>query len=255
MSDASFQSTSREWSLSGSGPLYIQLRQLLENKIECGDFRPGDPFPAEREIADLCSVSRVTVRKAVQALVADGYVVQRHGSGNVVAESVERVEQSLSRLTSFSEDMQRRGRTVRTSWLEQGIYPASPEEMIALGIRSDTMVSRIARLRIADDTPLAIERASLSTNHLPNPEKVKNSLYALLEEYGCKPVRAVQRISAINLNAEDARLLEVPLASAGLRIERISYSSHGQVIELTRSVYRGDAYDFVAELQIGDAAK
>ncbi|TIV86385.1 MAG: UTRA domain-containing protein, partial [Mesorhizobium sp.] len=63
-------------------------------------------------------------------------------------------------------------------------------------------------------------------------------------------VRAVQRISATNLGDADARLLEVPPRVAGLQIERISYLASGKVIEFTRSVYRGDAYDFVAELRL-----
>ena len=67
---------------------------------------------------------------------------------------------------------------------------------------------------------------------------------------GNRPVRAVQRISAANLGEADARLLDVPAGSAGLNIERISYLATGKVIEFTRSIYRGDAYDFVAELRL-----
>ena len=73
---------------------------------------------------------------------------------------------------------------------------------------------------------------------------------ALLAARGLKPVRAVQRISAANLGARDAELLGVPAGAAGLRIERVSYLASGRVVEFTRSLYRGDAYDFAAELQI-----
>jgi len=65
-----------------------------------------------------------------------------------------------------------------------------------------------------------------------------------------RPVRAVQRISATNLTSRDAGLLEVAVGAAGLRIERVSYLPSGRVVEFTRSIYRGDAYDFAAELQI-----
>lgn len=240
------------WTLSGNGPLYIQLRQRLEEEIRTGALKPGAPLPSEREIADICNVSRVTVRKAVQALVRDGFVVQRHGSGTTVARQVERVEQSLSRLTSFSEDMARRSMTSRSVWIERGVFAASPREMMVLGLGPDAQVARIARLRMANDVPLAIERAALSTRYLPDPGKIRHSLYETLAELGGKPVRAVQRICAINLGAEDAALLDVSEGSAGLSIERISYSAQGAVIEFTCSIYRGDAYDFVAELKIGD---
>jgi GntR family transcriptional regulator, N-acetylglucosamine utilization regulator len=79
---------------------------------------------------------------------------------------------------------------------------------------------------------------------------VADSLYAVLAERGLRPVRAVQRISAANLGPRDAGLLEVPIGAAGLRIERVSYLPSGRVVEFTRSLYRGDAYDFAAELQI-----
>ena len=85
---------------------------------------------------------------------------------------------------------------------------------------------------------------------LPDPDLVETSLYAALDFYGYRPVRALQRISATNLKAEDAELLNLEAGDAGLRIERISYLESGRVVEFTRSLYRGDAYDFVAELTI-----
>jgi GntR family transcriptional regulator len=243
------------WTLSGNGPLYLQLRQRLEEEIRSGVLPPGAALPSEREIAEICDLSRVTVRKAVQSLVRDGFVMQRRGSGTTVARPVERVEQSLSRLTSFSEDMARRSMTARSAWIERGVFPASPKEMMALGLRADAEVARIARLRLANDIPLAIERAAVSTQYLPDPERIQHSLYEALAASGNKPVRAIQRISAVNLGSADALLLDVSEGSAGLSIERISYSSQGAAIEFTCSIYRGDAYDFVAELKIGEDGK
>ncbi len=239
----------------GTGaPLYLQLKKSIEDAVHRGVIGPGDALPSERDIAVMADVSRVTVRKAVQDLVKSGMLVQRHGSGTFVAPKVERVEQSLSLLTSFTEDIARRGLTSRSEWLDRGIYPPSPEEMMVLGLSSTDMVSRIWRLRIANDTPLAIERAALSSSVLPDPLAVGTSLYQALEKTGARPVRAVQRISATNLGEADARLLDVPVGSAGLKIERISYLASGRVIEFTRSVYRGDTYDFVAELRLGNPA-
>jgi GntR family transcriptional regulator len=234
----------------GGGPLYLQLTRRIGNAIDAGDLQPGQSLPAEREMAALTGLSRVTVRKAVQALVEAGRLVQRRGSGTFVAPRIERVEHSLSLLTSFSEDMARRGRTVRSVWLSRAVRPPSPEETMALGLGAQDFVARLERVRLADGVPLAIERASLSTAILPDPAAVEASLYAVLAARGLRPVRAVQRISATNLSATDAELLEVPPGAAGLRIERISYLPSGRVVEFTRSLYRGDAYDFAAELQI-----
>jgi len=242
---------SRDEMAKESGPLYLQLRSRVEKAISDGVLASGEALPSERDIAELADVSRVTVRKAVQDLVRDGLLVQRHGSGTFVSKPVTRVEQPLSRLTSFIEDMARRGWRSRSQWLARGLFSPSPEEIVALALGPGDEVARIDRLRIADERPLAIERASISARMLPDPDAVGTSLYAALEQGNYRPVRAIQRISATNLAEDDAALLEVEPGNAGLKIERISYLASGRVVEFTRSLYRGDAYDFIAELTIG----
>jgi GntR family transcriptional regulator len=236
----------------GGAPLYLQLKKNIEDAVNRGLIGPGDALPSERDIAELANVSRVTVRKAVQNLVTEGLLVQRHGSGTFVAPRLERVQQSLSSLTSFTEDMARRGMTAESVWLDRGLYPPSPEEMVTLGLSATDRVARGERLRLANGTPLAIERASLAEATLPDPSLVENSLYACLKMSGNRPVRAIQRLSAALLDKEDAELLGVPPGSATLNIERISYLPSGKAIEFTRARYRGDAYDVVAELRLGD---
>ncbi|CTQ63268.1 GntR family transcriptional regulator [Roseibium album] len=241
-----------DWQTGSRGPRYLQLRRRIQLAIDEGVLKENEPLPSEREIAVITDLSRVTVRKAVAGLVEDRTVVQKRGSGSFVAPRVRKVEQRLSSLTSFSEDMARRGLAASSEWLQRGLCPASPEEIFALGLSSGERVARVERLRKADGIPMAIERASLSEKILPNPEKVSSSLYAVLRSTGMQPVRAIQRISARCLEAVDAEILKIPIGSAGLKIERVSYQTTGQVVEFTRSVYRGDAYDFVAELQISE---
>ena len=110
----------------------------------------------------------------------------------------------------------------------------------------------MARLRRAGGQPMAIERASLPPDLLPDPTAVTASLYDVLDARGARPVRAVQKISAINLARPEAERLDLPEHAAGLRIERVSYLPSGRVVEFTNSLYRGDAYDFVAELQLAN---
>ena len=238
------------WMDPANGPLYVQLRKRIEAGIGSGFLAPDMPLPPEREIAAITDLSRVTVRKAIAELVERGLIVQKQGSGSFVAQARPRVEQSLSRLTSFSEDMARRGFRSEMDWLERGLFLPTPEEVRALGLKAGDQVARLARLRRADGRPMAIERASLPPDLLPNPLAVTRSLYEVLEKAGLRPVRAVQKISAINLGAADADLLGVAPMAAGLRIERVSYLPDGRVVEFTRSLYRGDAYDLVAEMRI-----
>ncbi|PZQ97633.1 MAG: GntR family transcriptional regulator [Cereibacter sphaeroides] len=239
----------------GTGPLYLQLQKRIAEAISNGQLAPGDSLPPERDMATMTGLSRVTIRKAVQALVASGQLLQRRGSGTFVAPKVERLEQALSLLTSFTEDMARRGRSVESEWIARGLHTAAPEEVMALGLGAGERVARLERVRRSDGVPLAIERASLSERILPDPGLVDASLYALLETSGFRPVRAVQRISAANLGARDAELLGVTPGVAGLRIERISYLPSGRVVEFTRSLYRGDAYDFAVELTLAPDAE
>lgn len=238
------------WFRADAGPRYVQLRRRLSDGVTQGVLPPGSPLPPEREIASITDFSRVTVRKAIEALAEDGTIVQRQGSGSFIASKPEQIEQTLSRLTSFSEDMERRGKSSTIRWLERGLYMPSPDEMTALGLSSEDSVARIVRLRLADGEPIAIERASLPTDILPNPLVVETSLYAVLESSGVRPVRALQKISAVNLSEANAELLAVAPGDAGLSIERTSYLDSGRVVEFTQSIYRGDAYNFVAELRL-----
>ena len=146
--------------------------------------------------------------------------------------------------------MARRGKSSTSRWLERGLFVPSPDEMTSLGLSADDSVARLVRLRLANGEPMAIERASLPTDILANPLAVETSLYEVLERDGHRPVRALQKISAINLSERDAELLVVPVGDAGLKIERTSYLESGRVAEFTQSLYRGDAYNFVAELRL-----
>ena len=238
------------WLSESSVPRYVQLRRRLEEGIGAGVLLPDSSLPPEREMADITGLSRVTVRKAIQELVREGLVEQRQGSGTFVREPVLRMEQSLSRLTSFTDDMAGRGMDTTSRWLERGVFAPTPHEAVVLGLSQDQEVARIYRLREAGGRPMALERASLPLDVLPNPLEVKTSLYEVLERLGNMPVRAVQKISAINLEAREAGLLGVAEGAAGLNIERTSYLENGRVAELTRSLYRGDAYDFVGELRL-----
>jgi GntR family transcriptional regulator len=238
------------WLRADAGPRYMQLRQRLTDGIDQGILTPGVALPAERLIAAITDLSRVTVRKAIKSLAEEGIIVQKQGFGSFVADDTPKFEQSLSRLTSFTEDMTRRGMASTSVWLERGVFMPSPDEVLALALSPDASVSRIARLRTAGGKPMAIERASLPTTILPNPLEVTTSLYQVLEAANLRPVRALQKISAINLGVADAALLEIDEGEAGLRIERTSYLTDGRIVEFTQSIYRGDAYNFVAELRL-----
>ncbi|WP_068315109.1 GntR family transcriptional regulator [Polycladidibacter hongkongensis] len=237
------------WGAEG-GPLYLQLVGRITTGIHTGALPHGAALPTERDLANMTEVSRVTVRKAIAELVNQGVLVQRQGSGTFVAPKVEQLDQSLASLTSFSQEMAARGKTVSSKWLQRSVTRASSEEALALTLPTAAPVVRLSRLRLADGVPLAHEVSALPVDAVPDPLAIKSSLYDYLKEQDAPPVRAVQRISAIMLSEPIATQLQLPTVQPALHIERIAYLADGRPIERTCSIYRADAYNFVVELDI-----
>jgi GntR family transcriptional regulator len=232
---------------SSSLPLYQQLQRALRQAIESRVLGPDDALPPERDLADDFHVSRITVRKALDGLVSDGLLVRRQGSGTFVSA---RVEKNFSKLTSFSEDMRARGRTPRSVWLRKTAGSVTPEEALALRSSPGTPVYRFHRIRFADDAPMSVEYATVLASCLPSLDAVASSLYEALESAGNRPVRALQRLRAVLFTAEQAELLQAKEKDAGLLVERLGFLKDGRAVEFTQSYFRGDIYDFVAELSV-----
>ena len=234
---------------SDASPLYLQLAGKLAAAVRKGRYKAHEALPSERLLSEYLGVSRVTARNAIEQLVQQGLIVRRRGSGNYIAPHL---EQPLSRLTSFSEELQRRGYAPSSKWLVRAISSATPEELAGLGLSPKgraVKVARLARLRLADEIGMAYEETVLPLEVLPNPEAVEGSLYEYLDGIGMAPVRALQHIRAANCPKWLADLLGVPDGHAVLDITRTGFLASGQVIELTHSYSRSDYYDFVAEMK------
>ena len=226
-------------------PLYQQLQRALRKAIEIQLLGPEDALPAERDLASDFNVSRITVRKALDGLVGEGLLVRRQGSGNFVST---RVQKNFAKLTSFSEDMRARGRTPRSVWLKRAEGTVNPEEALALRLSPGTPVFRFHRIRFADDAPMALEFVTVVASSLPSLEAVDTSLYEALERTGNRPVRALQRLRAVLLTEDQAELLKAKAGDPGLLVERLGSLRDGRAVEFSQSFYRGEIYDFVAEL-------
>lgn len=230
-------------------PLYQRLMKVMRESIDSHAWEPDDAVPSERDIAERLDISRVTVRKAIDGLVEDGLLVRKRGSGTFVAG---RVEKSFATLTSFTEDMAARGRKVRSDWLVRERGLVTPEESLSLSLSPGAAVYRFHRIRFADNVPMALEYSTIPGSTLLSEDAVEDSLYEALRTRKQNPVRALQRLRAVLFNDAQAELLDVAEGSPGLLIERIGYNAAGVAVEWTRSYYRGDAYDFVAELNLGN---
>ena len=232
---------------AGSGtPLYLQLARHLGEAVREGHYLPDEALPSERALSESLGLSRVTTRKAIDQLALQGLIVRRRGSGNYISP---RIEQPLSRLTSFSEQLRARGYSPSSRWLSRSTGAASREEREVLDLPRGARVARLKRLRIADDTVVSLEESVLPVSVVPQPAQVEGSLYEFLEERRMAPLRAVQHIRALNASTQLARRLQIPTGRAVLFVTRIGYLASGEPVELTCSYCRDEYFDLVAELR------
>jgi GntR family transcriptional regulator len=236
-------------------PLFEAIGARLKREISSGRFSETDILPGERELSEMLDVSRTTLRRAIAGLVEDGVLAHRHGAGTFIRRNPPHVEQPLSRLTSFTEDMRLRGLTASSRVIERGAFLPTPEEAMMLGIGPGESVYRLERLRLADSVPMAIDRAAVPLHFVDGAQLIDDSLYAVLESAGYRPVRALQRLRAVIIGDADAELLGLPKGSAALDIQRIAYMADGRCVEFTRSYYRSDTFDFVAELTLPSTSR
>jgi GntR family transcriptional regulator len=225
----------------------ILTRQRVLELID--QLQVGEAIPSERRLSSELGVSRLTLRAALDDLVRDGYLERRHGSGTFVSEP--KIAQQLT-LTSFSEDMRRRGMTAGSRTIELRETHAGAAVGRALKVSPDARVALIRRLRLADGEPMALETLHVPAALVPGltRELLEDaSFYELLERrYGVVVESGVQSIEPTVTNEEESELLGVPLHSPAFLFERTSRTSDGETVEFVRSLYRGDRYRLVAEL-------
>lgn len=232
-------------------PLYIQLKDSLVTDIESGQYGAHQRLPSERELADRFQVSRMTARQALLQLARDGVIYTRVGKGTFVAEP--KIDQQLRALTGFTQDVRARGGQPSSRVLETCVSAAAPEIAAVLRLAPGADVIKLARLRLADSLPLAIETAYLPFSLCPtllHHDFSSVSLYHVLESE-CKMtlVEAEQTIEAALAEPREIELLELTPPAAVMRIQRLTFTDNGVPVEYVQSTYRGDRYKFRSALQ------
>jgi GntR family transcriptional regulator len=228
--------------LSGSRPKGEQLRQALQQQM--AGLGPGALLPSERILAERFGVARMTVRRELDRLTADGLAYRVERQGTFVADA--RIVQTDS-LSSFSEDIVARGMTPGGYVIAQEVLDAGEAVAAALERPPGVPVVLIHRVRTADGVPLAVEWVHLPAEDFPRLQHAAledRSLYGLLRQrYGVTFGEASQRASAVALTPEEARLLETEPGAPAFLFRRVTRRQNGRVIESARSLYRGDRYE------------
>ena len=235
---------------NSSLPLHQQLYEILRRKILQEEWEVGEMIPPEPELMEQYNLSRITVRRGLNRLVNEGLIYRQQGRGSFIAERT--LEQGLTRIISFTEDMRQRGMIPRTEVLFSDLVPAPEDVAEHLDLQPDVEMARIERLRIANDEPLSIEESFLVHAYCPGileEDYAENPLReALGHKFGIRIVRAKQIIRAVRATTRQARLLTISARSPLLFLERVSYSQQDQPVEFLRIYYRGDRYSLFNEL-------
>ncbi len=224
---------------AGPRPKHAQLREALAGLAT--ELGPDAAIPSERELMTTYGVSRDTVRKAIDGLVADGLLTKVHGRGTFVARP--RLESRLH-LASFSQDMRRRGLTPSTRLLAIELDRPPAEAVAALGLAAEAPAWRLDRVRLADGQPIALENGWYPQALLPGLDRhdLGGSLYELFAEvFGLTIDSAEQTLWGETAEGLVAERLDAPEHTPLLVFRRVS-SAAGRPIEYVVSRYRGDRY-------------
>ncbi|VEG53800.1 UbiC transcription regulator-associated domain-containing protein [Mycolicibacterium aurum] len=223
-------------------PAHARIAHWLEDLVVSGELEPGDKLPPEVEIATSLGVSRMTLRQALGAVEAKGFIDRRRGrfGGSFIASP--RFELDHASLPGFTEQMLRidvePGAEVLTATTRR------PDTVIgkALGLRRSDLVHEIRRVRTANGEPIVLEEAYVPAAVFPGllSENLHGSLYAVMRAHGSAPFTADERIEATQATVEQSEILGVAPASPLLLILRTSFSADGVAVEFSRDYLRSD---------------
>ena len=224
----------------GGQTRYREIERFLRAQVE--GARPGAPLPSEAELCERFSVSRMTVRQALQELTNDGLVERRRGQGTFVAHRP--VHRRPGVFLSFTEEMNRRGMQATSRLLSAGMDDARRSETLDLGLAPDSRVVRVRRVRLADGVPVALEDAALvpELGGVLEEDLGGGSLHGALERRGVVATRATGTITARLARASETELLDLAPQSALLVELRILFDQEGRVFERTETRYAADRY-------------
>lgn len=220
-------------------PLYRQLSTWLASQIQTGEYKTGERLPSERDLSEQFSVSRITARQAIEALLESGLVYREQGRGTFVAEPRMR---HLEGMTSFTEDMIARGYQPSSKVITQQLLPADNDLQNTLKINSADQALHLVRLRLADGKPVALQSSYISRKLCPgieNEDFSSQSLFAILrEKYYVYPSWTEVFIEALPATSEEAHLLEMKPGEPLLIVRGKTFTDSFEIVEDVRTTYR-----------------
>ncbi|NSW91939.1 MAG: GntR family transcriptional regulator [Firmicutes bacterium] len=224
-------------------PIYCQLKNLILKKIQDGEFPPGSLIPSERDLGEKLNISRMTVRQALNQLVAEGVLYREKGKGTFVS----KVKIEQRNIMSFSEIVRKKGLVPTTKVLHFIKQEAGGEIGGILGLDDREMIYVVKRLRLASNIPVGIEEDFIPEKYCPDLEKydLTASLYKLIkEEYGYAISYMDNVIEASKPSREEKELLNMPANVPVLKITSVNFVESDLKLFYEKSIYRSDEYKY-----------
>jgi GntR family transcriptional regulator len=222
---------------------HAQIEDWLADAIAAGHLTPGDRLPTEHDLAAWLGVSRMTLRHALGELAQRGLVTRTVGRGGGTFVAEPKLEQDLTTLAGFSEQLRRHGKAAGARVLAATQIPASAAAAAALELPEGEPVHDVRRIRLADGRPIVIEHSQFPARLFPDllECRLDGSLYDLLaENYGLRPCRARESLEPVVAGVREAEALEIDEGAPLMLVERTAYSVAGQPLEFARDRFRGD---------------
>ena len=227
-------------------PLYFQVKQMILKRIEEEYAQPGSSLPGEKELEEQYGVSRITIRRALQELVDEGYIVRQPGKGSFVRQA--KLQDRSAVLGGFANDLQAQGYEVESEILDYCVRSAAPHIAKKLGIETGKNVLYLKRLVIADGEPLAVTNAHFNVGpHVvfSREELSSDSIFPLFEQkYGIVLRRAQKSIEVTLTLKDEAELLGVALNAPAMLTELLVFNEQEELVGFVKTLYRGDRYKF-----------
>ena len=239
-------------SLGPLGPAVLAARARLRREIAAGELAPGQRLGAEREIAQRLGVSRSTVRAALADLERSGAIRRARGRTGGIFVADRKVERDLTSLAGLPAYLRRQGFESDARVISTATIAAQDDVAASLAIEPGELVHEIVRVRLADQDPISLERASFPAARFPAllDRSLSGSLYELLAtHYGLEPGEAEERIEVVDAGAAEARVLGVARRAPLLSILRVAWDTGGQPFECSRDLFRGDRVRIVVRAQ------
>ncbi|MBM7608869.1 GntR family transcriptional regulator [Lysinibacillus composti] len=216
-------------------PLYYQIKELIKEKIENGDWKSGDKIPNELDLAKNLDVSRSTIRQAILELVNEGVLKRKKGVGTFVAKP--KFEGNFINF-SYPEEFGTKHTPISMKEIE-----GTSAKLKALNLKNNEKVFEIIRLRYFNEEPAAIEKSYIPVNLVPGllEKNLEGRLSDLiLEQYGITLTRYKNYIEPVLLDSYEAKVLGIDQSQPTLKITRLLMTPQGTPVILNTSVFRGD---------------